>query len=103
MKRSCSSHVRLIPAAEDASMNTDRRTDDLLDLTRVLMLVQGAIILATFAFDTALAVGLAHSAMPLVAVISQFVLPVSVVGLLRRVARASTASTSNEIPMEVAA
>jgi hypothetical protein len=160
MKRSGSSHPRLISVAEDAPMNTDRRTDDLLDLTRVLLLVQGAILMATtiealvwasafpgagslvpllngasavvilvararlradrrrlrrlvyvveglivaaFAIDTVLAIVLAHSAMPVVAVFSQFVLPVSVIGLLRRIARTAAVPVPAAVPMEVAA
>ena len=142
-------------------MNTDRtRTDDLLDLARVLLLMQGAILIATtieslvwasafpgasglvplmngasalviliararlrsdrrrlrrlvylveglivaaFAVDTVLTILLAHSAMPLVAIFSQFLLPVSVIGLLRRIAPAVAAPKPEVVSLEVAA
>ena len=142
-------------------MNTDRtRTGDLLDLTRVLLLMQGAILIATtieslvwasafpgasglvplmnggsalviliararlradrrrlrrlvyvveglivasFAIDTVLAIVLAHSAMPVVAIFSQFVLPVSAIGLLRRIAPAVAAPNSEVVLLDVAA
>jgi len=160
MKRSGSSHVRLISPGEDARMNTETRTNDLLDLTRVLLLVQGAILIATtieslvfagafsgsvglvplmngasalivlvararlrpersrirrlvyiveglivagFAIDTTLTLVLARSAMPVVAIFSQFVLPVSVIGLLRRIGRTSAMPAQDVVAMEVAA
>ena len=142
-------------------MNTDRaRTDDLIDLGRVLMLLQGAIliattlesvvwalalpgggglallltgasavavlvararirserrrlrravylveglIVATFAIDTVLSLVLAHTAMPLLAVLSQFVLPVAVIGLLRHAARPAEVTVPDVATMDVAA
>jgi hypothetical protein len=154
-------HARLISPSEDVRMNTDpRRMAELVDLARVLLLVQGAILIATtieslvwasafpgagglvplmngasalvilvararlraerrrlrrfvhvveglivaaFAIDTVLTLVLAHSAMPVVAVVAQFVLPVSVIGLLCRIARAATVPVSDVVALEVAA
>ena len=136
-------------------MDTDRRpADDLLDVARALLLVQGAILVATtvealiwgaifgasasillsglaalailvararlrperrrsrrivylvegatvvfFVIDSALAIALAHVLPPVVAILTQLVLPVSVITLLRRSARAAAA----RIPSNVAA
>jgi len=142
-------------------MNTDRaRVDDLMDLARVLMLLQGAIliattlesvvwalalpgagglallltgasaaailvararlrsdrrqlrravyiveglIVATFAVDTVLSLVVAHAAMPVLAVLSQFVLPVAVIGLLRRAARPAEVTVPDIVSVDVAA
>ena len=129
-------------------MNTDRRSaDDLLDLARVLLLLQGSILIATtiealiwgvifpgaggavlmsgvsavvilvararlradrrwarrlvyvveglslaaVAVDIALAIALTHAFPPVVALLTQLVLPISVVTVLRRSARAAGA------------
>jgi hypothetical protein len=131
---------------------TGRRNEDLLDVARVLLLVQGAIlvattlealfwsfvfagaagapvwlsgtaattilvararlradrrrirrivygievvILASIAIDTALAIALAGALPPLVALLTQLVLPLSVILLLRRSARAAAPASSN--------
>jgi hypothetical protein len=142
-------------------MNTDRaRTDELIDLVSVLMLLQGAILLATtleslvwalalpgggglallltggsavailvararmrgerrrlrravyvveglivatFAVGTVLSLVLAHAAMPVLAVLSQFVLPVTVIGLLRRAARPAEVTVPDIVSADVAA
>jgi hypothetical protein len=48
MKRSCSANVALMCAVHDRRMKTERRpAEDLLDVARVLLLVQGAILVAT--------------------------------------------------------
>lgn len=47
MKPSCSSHVALIRALHDAGMKERQPADDLLDVVRVLLLLQGAILIAT--------------------------------------------------------
>jgi hypothetical protein len=48
MKRSCSGNVALMGAHQDRRMQIERRpADDLLDVVRVLLLVQGAILIAT--------------------------------------------------------
>ena len=70
---------------------------------RQLVYIVEGMITATFAIDTVLTLVLAHAAMPVVAVFSQFVLPVAVIGLLRRIARTSAVSTTSVIAMEVAA
>lgn len=141
MKPSCSSHVALIRALHDAGMKERQPADDLLDVVRALLLLQGAIlvattveavvwgtlfsgapgapalmsavaagivliarlgvrpdrrrlrrlvyvveglILATFVIDAALAIALAHALPPLAAVVTDCVLPFSLVFLLRR-------------------
>ena len=55
---------------------------------RLVYAVEG-LILATLAIDTVLAVALTQSLPPLVALLTRFVLPVSVIALLRRSARPS--------------
>lgn len=132
-------------------MDLDRRpADDLLEVARVLLLLQGSILVATtiealvwratfgaaggavllsgtaaaailvarinlqaerrwprwliyfiegatlalFAVDMALALALTHALPPIVALLTQFVLPISVITLLRRSVRASSVSFS---------
>ena len=60
-------------------------------LRRIVYLVEGSI-LALFAVDIALAAGLAHSLPPVVAILTQLVLPISVIVVLRRTARAASAT-----------
>ena len=149
MKRSCSSHVRLIPQVDHRHMSTRRRpADELLDVARVLLLLQGAMLVATtieslfwslvfpgatgtpvlmsgaaavvvlvgaarvrpgrswtrrivfgvemvilvnLAIDLALAVIVTGAVPPIVAILTRFVLPVAVIGLLRSSARATVA------------
>ncbi len=136
---------------DDPAMDSERRpADDLLDVVRALLLLQGAILVATtieatiwgqlfhgggapalmsgasaavlligrarlrvdrrrtrrlvygveglillaFAIDLALSLALAHAHPPIVALLTQLVLPSSVVTLLRRSARAGTAVRS---------
>ena len=47
MKRSCSVNVALMRARHDARMDERRPADDILDVVRVLLLLQGAILVAT--------------------------------------------------------
>lgn len=47
MKPSCPSNVALIRALHDAGMKERQSADDLLDVVRVLLLLQGAILIAT--------------------------------------------------------
>jgi hypothetical protein len=141
MNASCSGHPRLIRAAEDGPVDTTRRpADDLLDVARALLLLQGAILVATTieslfwgivfastggallisaasavvilvartrlradrtwarrlvyaveglilltaAIDTAISLALAHALLPVVALLTQVALPISVIALLRR-------------------
>jgi len=60
---------------------------------RRLVYVVECVILATFVIDAALAITLAHAFPPLVAVFTDFVLPLAVVWLLRRSTRAARAWT----------
>ncbi len=60
---------------------------------RRLVYVVECVILATFVIDAALAITLAHALPPLVAVFTDFVLPLAVVWLLRRSTRAARGST----------
>jgi hypothetical protein len=62
---------------------------------RLIYLVEGSTV-ALFAVDMVLAIALTHALPPLVALITQLVLPISVVTLLRRSARATA-----PIPPEV--
>lgn len=149
MKRSSCGNAALIQRLDTSLMETNRRpADDLLDLARVLLLVQGAILVATtieaivwgmafagasgapvllsggaavvilvararlrddrgwsrrlvygvegftlafFALDLALAIALTGTPPPAVALLTRFVLPVSVIYLLRRSARSTMA------------
>jgi hypothetical protein len=158
MKRSSSRHEELIRRVEHRLMETTgRHTDDLLEVARVLLLLQGAILvattiealiwslafggaagvplvlsgataavilvararlradrrrtrrlvyvvegvtLATLALDTALAIALTNAFPPPVALLTRLVLPLSVILLLRRSARASAAPIA---PVTVAA
>jgi hypothetical protein len=64
-------------------LRTDRRW-----ARRLVYVVEG-LILALFAIDIVLAIALTHALPPLVALMTQLVLPMSVVTLLRRSARAA--------------
>jgi hypothetical protein len=163
MKRSSSGHVALMRPAEDEAMNTmdasKRPADDLLDVARALLLLQGAILfaatieaaiwgaifpsggasvlmsglsaavilvapvrlradrawsrrlvylveglsLAAIAVDIALAVAIAHAFPPIVALVTQLVLPTSVVLLLRRSAREAAGAAPAGVPGTIAA
>jgi hypothetical protein len=150
IKASCSGHRTLIRVAEDCPVDTTRRpTDDLLDVARALMLLQGAILIATTiealvwanvfpgasgapalmsgasavviligrirlradrrrarrlvymveglilltaAVNVAIGLVLAHALPPMVALLTQVVLPISVIALLRRSARVPRAT-----------
>jgi len=149
MKRSSSSHLALIWHVDHRRMDTTRRpTDELLDVARVLLLVQGAILVATtiealiwslvfpgaagtpfltsgvaavlvlvasarvragrswtrrivyvvemvilvnLLIDLALAVVITGHVPPVVVLLTRFVLPLSVIGLLRQSTRAAVA------------
>jgi hypothetical protein len=146
MKRSSSGHAALMRGVEDRLMeNTRSQAEDLLEVARVLLLVQGAILVATtiealvfggvfagaagspafmsgaaaaliltararlrgdrrwtrrivygieimtlafLAIDAVLAIALTRALPPMVALVTQLVLPMSVIALLRRSARA---------------
>ena len=60
---------------------------------RRLVYVVECVILATFVIDAALAIALAHALPPLAAVLTDFVLPLAVVWLLRRSTRVARGST----------
>jgi len=150
MKRSSSGNAALIQRLETRLMDMTRRTaDDFLDLARVLLLLQGSILIATtieaavwgmafagaaatplllslgaavvilvararlradrrwtrrlvygvegftlafLALDLALAIALTGTPPPAVALLTRFVLPVSVIFLLRRSARGAAAA-----------
>jgi len=158
MKRSSSGNGALIQRLDTSLMDTNRReADDLLDIARVLLLVQGAILVATtiealvwgmafagasglpvllsggaavlilvgrarlqagrsrsrrfvyavegftlafFALDLVLAIALTGTPPPAVALLTRFVLPVSVIYLLRRSARTTTPRAVTTAPME---
>lgn len=151
MKRSCSSNAVLIQPPETRLMDMTRRpADDLLDLARVLLLLQGSILVATtiesliwglafagaaaaplllsggaavvilvararlradrrgirrlvygvegftvafLGIDLVLAIALTGTPPPPVALLTRFVLPVSVIYLVRQSARATVAPT----------
>ena len=57
---------------------------------RLVYIVEG-LTLATIAIDTALAIALTRELPPLVALLTQLVLPISVITVLRRSARAAAA------------
>jgi hypothetical protein len=149
MKRSCSGHLSLIRPTDHRRMDmTRRRTDELLDVARVLLLLQGAVLFATtvealfwtavfpgaagapflmsgvaavlvlfasarvragrswmrrivyvvetvilvnLVIDVALAVVITGHVPPIVALLTRFVLPLSVIGLVRQSVRATVA------------
>ena len=149
MKRSSSGHLSLIRHVDHRHMDTTgRHTDELLDVARVLLLLQGAVLLATtvealiwtlvfpgaagtpflmsiaaavlilvasarvrvdrswtrrivygvemvilvnLVIDLVLAVVVTGAVPPIVALLTRFVLPLSVIALLRRSARAMRA------------
>jgi hypothetical protein len=149
MKRSSSRHLSLIRDVDHRRMDTTRRpTDELLDVARVLLLLQGAVLVATtieallwtlvfpgaagtplvmssvvamlvlvasarlrpgrswtrrivygvetvilvnLVIDLALAVVVTGHVPPIVALLTRFVLPLSVIGLVRQSARATVA------------
>jgi hypothetical protein len=66
---------------------------------RGVVIVEGLII-ATLGIDTALAILLTHQSIPIVAVLTRFVLPVGVIALLGAIARAARATAT---PLDVAA
>lgn len=152
MKRSSSGHLSLIWHVDHRRMDTTRRpTDELLDVARVLLLLQGAVLVATtiealfwtlvfpgaagtpflmtsvtallvllararlradrswmrrivyvvetvilvnLVIDLALAVVITGAVPPIVAILTRFVLPLSVIGLLRKSTRATVASVA---------
>ena len=55
---------------------------------RLVYVIEG-VVLATFALDTALALLIAHRSLPVVAALTQFVMPVSLIALLGRSTRAA--------------
>lgn len=149
MKRSSSSHLSLISHVDHRRMDTTRRpTGELLDVARVLLLLQGAVLVATtvealiwslvfpgaagtpflmslvaavlvlvagarlradrswtrrivyvvetvilvnLVVDLALAVVITGAVPPIVALLTRFVLPLSVIALLRQSTRATVA------------
>jgi hypothetical protein len=72
-----------------ARLRADRRR------TRRIVYGIEVVILLSLAIDTALAVALAGALPPLVALLTQLVLPLSVIHLLRRSARAAAPAFSN--------
>ncbi|HEV2250279.1 MAG TPA: hypothetical protein VGT60_07220 [Candidatus Limnocylindria bacterium] len=72
-----------------ARLRADRRRP-----RRVIYLVEGLAV-AIFAADVALAVAVAHTLPPPVALVTQLALPLAVVTLLRRSARAATGPTGS--------
>jgi hypothetical protein len=66
-------------------MRVDRRWAQ-----RLVYVVEGVLV-ATLAIDTALAVAIIGAVPPAVAVLTRFVLPVSVIALLRRATRSAAA------------
>jgi hypothetical protein len=68
-----------------ARMRVDRRWAQ-----RLVYVVEGVLV-ATLAIDTALAVAIIGAVPPAVAVLTRFVLPVSVIALLRRATRSAAA------------
>ncbi|MEP6694662.1 MAG: hypothetical protein ABJB39_08465 [Chloroflexota bacterium] len=151
MKRSCSANVALIGQDQSLLMDISKRPgDDLIEVVKVLLLLQGAVLVATtieatfwglvfpgggssvllsgitaaalliarmrvrvdrrgtrrlvyivegitlafLAIDAALAIALTHAFPPAVALLTGFVLPISVIALLRRAARATAAPGS---------
>ena len=158
MKRSSSGNVALMQRLDTSLMDTNRRpADEFLDVARVLLLVQGAILVATtieslvwglafagasglpvllsggaavlifvgrarvqagrsrsrrfvyavevftlafLALDLALAVALTGTPPPAVALLTRFVLPLSVIYLLRQSARSTTARAVTATAME---
>ena len=72
-----------------ARLRSDRRR------TRRIVYAVEILILVSFAIDTALAIVLAGALPPLVALLTQLVLPLSVVLLLRRSARAAMPASSS--------
>jgi len=157
MKRSSSGHLSLIRRLDHRRMDTNRRrTDDLLDIACVLLLLQGAVLVATtiealiwslifpgaagtpflvsaavavlvlvagarlradrswmrrilyvvetvilvnLIIDLALAVVVTGHVPPIVALLTRFVLPLAVIGLLRASTRATVAPVA-VIPLE---
>jgi hypothetical protein len=75
-----------------ARLRSDRRRP-----RRLVQLVEG-VTLVLFLVDVAIAIALTHALPPVVAILTQLVLPVSVITLLRRSARAAA-----RIPSSVAA
>jgi len=61
---------------------------------RAIYIVEG-VVLATFVIDTALSLVLTQAFPPAVAVLTRFVLPLSVIALMRRIARASTPAATS--------
>ena len=158
MKRSSSGHLSLIRRVDHLRMESTRRpTDELVDVARVLLLLQGAVLFATtiealfwtlvfpgaagtpflmtsvtallvvvagarlrgdrswtprivygvevvilvnLLIDLALAVVITGHVPPIVALLTRFVLPLSVIALLRQSARATVARVAIS-PLEV--
>ena len=156
IKASCSSHPALMREINDCRMEIARRqSNDLLDVARALLLLQGAIlvatsieslvwavvfpgaggspalmsgasavvilvgrarlradrrwarrsiylveglILVTAAVNIAIGLVLAHALLPMVALLSQVVLPVAAIALLRRAARVPRAAAPAATP-----
>ena len=72
-------------------LRADRRR-----IRRLVYLVEGLTV-ALFVVDLALAIALTHALPPVVAILTQLVLPVSVITLLRRSARAGAAPTPSSV------
>lgn len=60
---------------------------------RLVYAVEGLILL-TAAIDTAISLGLAHALLPMVTLLTQIALPITVIALLRRSSRSSRETTS---------
>ena len=80
-----------------ARLRSERRR-----LRRAVYIVEGLIV-TTFAIDTVLSLVVAHAAMPVLAVLAQFVLPVAVIGLLRHAARPAEVTVPDIASVDVAA
>jgi F0F1-type ATP synthase assembly protein I len=74
-----------------ARLRPDRRRS-----RRIVYVVEG-ITVVPFIVDIALAIALAHALPPAVAILTQLVLPLSVVALLRRSARSATAPVPSTV------
>src|SRR5258708_529726 len=86
MKGSCSANGSLISLLEDRRMDSSHRpADELLEVVRVLLLLQGTVLVASTI--EALFLGRIAAAPPAVALLTRFVLPVCVIALLRRAAQ----------------
>jgi hypothetical protein len=78
--------MALTLAVARARLGTDRRWTK-----RLVYIIEG-VLLVTLAIDTAIAIGLTGTVPPVVAVLTRFVLPLSVIALLRRASRPASTS-----------